>query len=89
VRPCSRQPPRGDQDLGRGQDAHHDSMDTRDARWPPRRPGRPSGRRGSPPNSGPLRRALRTPLFVAVGSVTAADWLSARKCHVSRLWCRS
>jgi len=28
VRPGSREPPRGDQDLGRGQDAHHDSMGT-------------------------------------------------------------
>ena len=25
---CSREPPRGNQDLGRGQDAHHDSMGT-------------------------------------------------------------
>jgi hypothetical protein len=29
---CSREPPRGDQDFGRGQDAHHDSMSTRCAR---------------------------------------------------------
>jgi hypothetical protein len=28
VRSCSREPPRGNQCLGRGQDAHHDSMDT-------------------------------------------------------------
>jgi len=28
VRSCSGEPPRGDQDLGRGQDAHHDSMGT-------------------------------------------------------------
>ena len=28
VRSCSREPPRRDQDLGRGQDAHHDSMGT-------------------------------------------------------------
>jgi hypothetical protein len=60
MRACSRQPPCGDQDLGRGQHAHHDSMDTCDARWPPRRPGRPSAEYGRPPNSGPLRRALRT-----------------------------
>ena len=32
VRPCSREPPRGNQDLGRGQDAHHDSMGTCGAR---------------------------------------------------------
>jgi hypothetical protein len=32
VRPCSGEPPRGDQDLGRGQDAHHDSMGTCGAR---------------------------------------------------------
>ena len=25
---CSREPPRGNQCLGRGQDAHHDSMST-------------------------------------------------------------
>ena len=35
VRPCSRQPPRGNQDLGRGQDAHQDSMGTCGARLPP------------------------------------------------------
>jgi hypothetical protein len=29
---CSREPPRGNQYLGRGQDAHHDSMSTRGAR---------------------------------------------------------
>jgi hypothetical protein len=29
VRSCSREPPRGNQDLGRSQDAHHDSMGTR------------------------------------------------------------
>jgi hypothetical protein len=29
---CSREPPRDDQDLGRGQDAHHDSMGTCGAR---------------------------------------------------------
>jgi len=29
---CSREPPRRDQYLGRGQDAHHDSMATYDAR---------------------------------------------------------
>jgi hypothetical protein len=29
---CSREPPRGNQDLGRGQDAHHDSMGICDAR---------------------------------------------------------
>jgi hypothetical protein len=28
VRSCSREPPRGDQYLVRGQDAHHDSMGT-------------------------------------------------------------
>ena len=28
VRPCSREPPRGDQYLGRGENAHHDSMST-------------------------------------------------------------
>ena len=28
----SRKPPRSDQCLGRGEDAHHDSMGTRDAR---------------------------------------------------------
>ena len=32
VRSCSREPPRGDQYLGQGQDAHHDSMGTCDAR---------------------------------------------------------
>jgi hypothetical protein len=30
--PCSREPPRGDQYLGRGQNAHHDSMSTCGAR---------------------------------------------------------
>jgi hypothetical protein len=30
--PCSRQPPRGNQDLSRGQDAHHNSMGTCGAR---------------------------------------------------------
>jgi len=29
---CSREPPRGDQDLGRGEDAHHHSMGTCGAR---------------------------------------------------------
>jgi hypothetical protein len=32
VRPCSRKPPRGNQHLGRDQDAHHDNMSTRGAR---------------------------------------------------------
>jgi hypothetical protein len=32
VRSCSREPPRGNQDLGRGQNAHHDSMGTNGAR---------------------------------------------------------
>ena len=32
MRPCSRQPPRGHQDLSRGQDAHHNSMGTCGAR---------------------------------------------------------
>jgi hypothetical protein len=32
MRPCSRQPPRGNQDLGRGQDTHHNSMGTGGAR---------------------------------------------------------
>ena len=32
VRPRSGQPPRGDQNLGRGQDAHHNSMGTYGAR---------------------------------------------------------
>ena len=32
VRSDSREPPRGSQDLGRGQDAHHASMDTYGAR---------------------------------------------------------
>jgi hypothetical protein len=32
VRSCSREPPRGDHYLGRGQDTHHDSMGTRGAR---------------------------------------------------------
>jgi hypothetical protein len=32
VRPCSHKPPRSDQYLGRGKDAPHDSMGTRDAR---------------------------------------------------------
>jgi hypothetical protein len=32
MRPCSRQPPRGNQDLSRGQDAHHTSMGTGGAR---------------------------------------------------------
>ena len=36
VGPCSREPPRGKHDLGRGQDAHHISMGTPDARTPPR-----------------------------------------------------
>ena len=31
-RPCPREPPRGNEDLGRGQDAHHDSMGMRGAR---------------------------------------------------------
>ena len=50
VRSCSREPPRGNQYLGRGQDAHHDSMGTCGARWPPRqRDRRPQG--GSPAGS--------------------------------------
>jgi hypothetical protein len=32
VRSCYGQPPRGDQVLGRGQDAHHDSMGMRGSR---------------------------------------------------------
>ena len=32
IGPCSRKPPRRDQYLGRGQNAHHDSMGTCDAR---------------------------------------------------------
>jgi hypothetical protein len=32
MRSCSRESPRGDQDLGRGQDAHHNSMGTCGAR---------------------------------------------------------
>ncbi len=32
VRSRSREPPRGNEDLGRGQDAHHDSMGMRGAR---------------------------------------------------------
>ena len=32
VGPCSCEPPRGNQDLGLGQDAHHTSMGTRGAR---------------------------------------------------------
>ena len=32
MRSCSRQPPRGNQDLSRGQDAHHNSMGTCGAR---------------------------------------------------------
>jgi hypothetical protein len=32
VRSCSRDPPRGDQYLGRSEDAHHDSMGTYAAR---------------------------------------------------------
>jgi hypothetical protein len=32
MRPCSGQPPRGDQDLSRGQDGHHHSMGTYGAR---------------------------------------------------------
>ena len=32
MRPCSGQPPRGNQDLSRGQDAHHNSMGTCGAR---------------------------------------------------------
>jgi hypothetical protein len=32
VGPCSREPLRGNQDLGPGQDAHHNSMGTRGAR---------------------------------------------------------
>jgi len=35
VGPCSREPPRGNQYLSRGQDAHHHSMGTCGARWPP------------------------------------------------------
>jgi hypothetical protein len=35
VRSCSREPPCGNQDLGRGQHAHYDSMGTCGARWPP------------------------------------------------------
>jgi hypothetical protein len=31
VRPCSREPPRGNQRLGRDQGAHHDNMSTRGA----------------------------------------------------------
>ena len=34
VRPCSRKPPRGNQDLGPGQDTHHNSMGTAGARTP-------------------------------------------------------
>ena len=40
VRPCSREPPRGNQHLGRSQDAHPDSMGICGARWPLRRPDR-------------------------------------------------
>jgi hypothetical protein len=40
VRSSSREPPRRNQYLGRGQDAHYDSMDTYGARSPPQRPGR-------------------------------------------------
>jgi hypothetical protein len=32
MRSCSGEPPRGNQDLGRGQHAHHDSMSTSGAR---------------------------------------------------------
>jgi len=32
VRPCAGEPPRGNQDLGRGQHAHNDSMGTYGAR---------------------------------------------------------
>jgi hypothetical protein len=32
---CSGELPRGNQDLGRGQDAHHTSMGTCGVRWPP------------------------------------------------------
>jgi hypothetical protein len=35
VEQCSREPPRGNQNLSRGQDAHHHSMGTCGARWPP------------------------------------------------------
>jgi hypothetical protein len=35
VGPCSREPPRGNQYLSRGQDAHHHTMGTCGARWPP------------------------------------------------------
>jgi hypothetical protein len=37
---CPGKPSRGDQYLGRGEDAHHTSMGTRGARWPPWRRGR-------------------------------------------------
>src|SRR4029077_7624351 len=49
VRSCSGEPPRGNQDLGRGQDAHHDSMSACGTRWPQRRPlpGRDSCKRRS------------------------------------------
>jgi hypothetical protein len=55
---CSREPPRGDQCLGRGQDAHDDSMGTCGAGWPPRRRGRcPRG--GIPSRMRRPERAVR------------------------------
>jgi hypothetical protein len=34
VGPCSRKPPRGNEDLGLGQDTHHNSMGTPDLNAP-------------------------------------------------------
>jgi hypothetical protein len=61
VRSCSREPPRGDQYLGLGEDAHDDSMGTC-GRSMTTAAARPSSAGGSPPNSSPFRRALRIPL---------------------------
>ena len=60
VGPCSRKPARGNQDLGRGQDAHHISMDTPGARAPPRPQG-PRQRRRPPEKTSHCRRRTLTP----------------------------
>jgi hypothetical protein len=63
VRSCSREPPGGDQYLGLGQGAHHDSMGADGARWPPRQSGRrrPDGQTARQRPWG----SLRTPPSVA------------------------
>ena len=69
VRPHSGEPPRGDQDLGRGQDAHHDSMGTCGVRRPPRPPGRRPPGWGRPPDSGTFGGRYDLSRAVAVGSM--------------------